>query len=153
MYVTELILPHILTGLQAFFLPNHERPNFSVLVEANVNKLVFADEEAGDWVAKGVEFRHDGGTYTVEATKEVIVAAGYETMSYLMLFSYLLRHFRSLKSPHILELSGIGRKEILDAINVPIKVELPGVGENYQEHTHVGISFGTNCSFVPSLIF
>ncbi len=49
---------------------------------------------------------------------------------------------RSLKSPQILELSGIGRKDILEAIDVPVKVDLPGVGENLQEHTNVGISFG-----------
>lgn len=41
---------------------------------------------------------------------------------------------RSIKDPQILELSGIGRPDILNKIGVELKVELPGVGENVQEH-------------------
>ena len=48
----------------------------------------------------------------------------------------------SLKSPQILELSGIGRKDVLDKIGVPVKVSLPGVGENAQEHLVCAISLG-----------
>ncbi|KAF8905300.1 alcohol oxidase [Mucidula mucida] len=106
----------------AYYQPNATRENFSVLVGANVNKIVFAEGE-GDLTATGVEFEYDGKTYVVNASKEVVVSAG------------------SLKSPQILELSGIGRKDILEAIDVPVKVDLPGVGENLQEHTNVGISF------------
>jgi choline dehydrogenase-like flavoprotein len=42
--------------------------------------------------------------------------------------------FSAVKSPHILELSGIGRKDVLHNIGVEVKVDLPGVGENVQEH-------------------
>lgn len=45
-------------------------------------------------------------------------------------------------SPQILELSGIGRRNVLDKIGVPVQVELPGVGENVQEHTMLGITWG-----------
>ena len=48
----------------------------------------------------------------------------------------------SLKTPQLLELSGIGRKEVLEKIRVPLKIELPGVGENVQEHYFVGSSWG-----------
>ena len=47
-----------------------------------------------------------------------------------------------MKSPQILELSGIGRKDVLDKIGVPVKVNLPGVGENAQEHLVCAISLG-----------
>ncbi|KAJ3550489.1 hypothetical protein NM688_g5068 [Phlebia brevispora] len=47
----------------------------------------------------------------------------------------------TLKTPQILELSGIGRKDVLDRIGVPVKIELPGVGENVQEHLLVDVSF------------
>jgi choline dehydrogenase-like flavoprotein len=51
----------------------------------------------------------------------------------------------TLKSPQILELSGFGRKEVLEKIGVPVKVELPGVGENVQEHIFLGLSWGMYC--------
>jgi choline dehydrogenase-like flavoprotein len=48
---------------------------------------------------------------------------------------------RTIKSPQILELSGVGRREVLSKIGVDVKVELPGVGENVQDHTYLGVSF------------
>lgn len=49
----------------------------------------------------------------------------------------------AVQSPHILEQSGIGRADILKKIDIPVKLDLPGVGENLQEHLFIGISFGT----------
>ena len=40
----------------------------------------------------------------------------------------------SIQSPHILELSGIGNKTILEAAGVKSIIDLPSVGENYQDH-------------------
>lgn len=48
----------------------------------------------------------------------------------------------TLGSPHILELSGIGRRDVLEKAGIPLKLELPGVGENVQEHVMVGLSYG-----------
>ena len=44
-----------------------------------------------------------------------------------------------VKSPQILELSGIGDSKILDPLGIPVKVDLPGVGTNLQEHTTIGL--------------
>ncbi|KAJ8689747.1 hypothetical protein PTI98_012617 [Pleurotus ostreatus] len=107
----------------AYYVPNENRANLSVLVNANVNKIVSDDKFADGFLATGVEFSVDGSTYVAHATKEVIVSSG------------------STKSPQILELSGIGRKDVLEAIKVPVKVELSGVGENLQEHLHSAISY------------
>jgi choline dehydrogenase-like flavoprotein len=49
---------------------------------------------------------------------------------------WLICCHRSVKDPQILELSGIGRRDVLDKIGVVVKVELPGVGENLQDHLH-----------------
>lgn len=49
----------------------------------------------------------------------------------------------------MLELSGLGRKEVLSKIGVPVQVELPGVGENVQDHIFVGMSWGKR----PSTVF
>lgn len=51
---------------------------------------------------------------------------------------------RTLKSPQILELSGIGNPEVLNRIGVPLKVDLPGVGENVQDHLLYGMSYGAS---------
>lgn len=48
---------------------------------------------------------------------------------------------RALKSPQILELSGIGRPDVLNSVGIPVKVALDGVGENVQEHNFIGTSY------------
>lgn len=55
-------------------------------------------------------------TYTVKARKEVIIAAG------------------TIHTPQILQASGVGPKAVLDAANVTVVVDLPGVGQNFQDH-------------------
>lgn len=107
-----------------YYLPNAARPNFVVLTSAYVHRII-SSSEGGEIVASGVEFSHgkDENVHITRATKEVILSAG------------------ALKSPQILELSGIGRRAILQNIDVPVKLELEGVGENVQEHVWVGITF------------
>lgn len=55
---------------------------------------------------------------------------------------------RTLKSPQLLELSGIGSKDVLERIRVPVQIDLPGVGENVQEHIFVHLSWGAVLSVV-----
>jgi len=52
----------------------------------------------------------------------------------------------TINSPKILELSGIGRSEILSSIGVDLKVNLPGVGENVQEHMYFLVTYELNLS-------
>ena len=47
-------------------------------------------------------------------------------------------------SPAILERSGIGGKAVLERNGITQVVDLPGVGENVQEHVFAGVSFGTS---------
>ncbi|KAF7797941.1 hypothetical protein EIP86_009148 [Pleurotus ostreatoroseus] len=111
----------------AYYLPNKDKPNLKVLTSAQVSKILFSDVKDGeDIVATGVEFIFEGKKYVVYANKEVILAAGTKI------------------SPAILERSGIGRKDILDKIGVPVKVNLPGVGENVQDHIYAGQSTSRN---------
>ena len=53
---------------------------------------------------------------------------------------------RTLKSPQILELSGIGDPSVLSSIGVPVAVNLPGVGDNVQDHLLYALSYGTYVS-------
>lgn len=82
--------------------------------------MLFADRRAPheNLIATGVEFRFgsDASAYVAHARKEVILSTG------------------TVKNPQILELSGIGRKDVLDTLGVEVKINLPGVGENIQEH-------------------
>ncbi|KAJ7290529.1 GMC oxidoreductase [Mycena rebaudengoi] len=110
----------------AYYMPNKERKNFVVLTEAIVARVLFADVSGIDLTANGVEFIHGGKTLKVYAKKEVILSAG------------------AIKSPQILELSGIGRKEILENIGIDCKIDLRGVGQNVQDHTYLGVSYELN---------
>ncbi|TCD67352.1 hypothetical protein EIP91_000219 [Steccherinum ochraceum] len=107
----------------AFYFPNRHRPNFKVLLYALATRLVTERGDDGMLVATGVELMHDGKRKVVEAKREVIVCAG------------------ALKSPQILEMSGIGGKQVLDRCNVPVLVDLPGVGRNTQDHVFITQSY------------
>lgn len=45
--------------------------------------------------------------------------------------------YRTIKSPQILELSGVGRPEVLSSLGIDLKIDLPGVGENVSDHVYV----------------
>ncbi|KAH9928320.1 GMC oxidoreductase [Fomitopsis serialis] len=108
----------------AHYIPHKDHPRLTVLTEAVGAKILFSDEKDGeDIVAMGVEFVHGGEKHKAHAKKEVIISTG------------------TLKSPQLLELSGIGRREVLEKIGVPLKIELPGVGENMQDHSYIGMSY------------
>ena len=69
--------------------------------------------------AVGVAFSIGGEMRTARARGEVVLAAG------------------AILSPHLLEMSGIGRGDILQALGIPVRQELAGVGENLQDHLQV----------------
>jgi choline dehydrogenase-like flavoprotein len=50
---------------------------------------------------------------------------------------------RTIRSPQLLELSGIGRPDVIENIGVEPKFELPGVGQNVQEHVALGVLYET----------
>jgi choline dehydrogenase-like flavoprotein len=100
---------------RGYFEANEHRPNLKVITESLVSRVILENKRA-----TGVEFINNGQKYTVKARREVIVTAG------------------AINSPQILEMSGIGNPEILRAAGVECLVDLPSVGENYQDHTAGG---------------
>jgi len=85
--------------------------------------------------ASGTE---DGGEAgSVRATKEVIVAGG------------------AFNSPQLLKLSGVGPKDELEAFDIPVVLDLPGVGENLQDRleTSVNAEFPTNFTRILSCYY
>ncbi|KAI0261249.1 GMC oxidoreductase [Gloeopeniophorella convolvens] len=99
------------------------RSNLSILVSSHVSRIISSVGTSGKLVATGVEFLCDGQTYEVQANKEVLLCAG------------------SIVSPKVLELSGIGDTAVLSKIGVSTKLDLPGVGNNAQEHIGLGVSY------------
>lgn len=105
------------------------RPNYHVLENTAVTRITIRDG-----VAVGVETvnRMTNDTVAFLASSEVILAAG------------------AVHSPQILQLSGIGPKSVLNPLNVEMISELPGVGQNFQDHPTVYMTF--NCeSYIRSL--
>ncbi|KAL4965816.1 GMC family oxidoreductase [Aspergillus stella-maris] len=98
------------------------RPNLRVVTGAQVEKILL-DSSVETVTATGVRFTKDNQTYTIAATREVILAAG------------------ATQTPQILELSGIGSASILRSHGIEPFVNLPGVGENLQDHGIVAFGY------------
>ncbi|EIM84791.1 glucose-methanol-choline oxidoreductase, partial [Stereum hirsutum FP-91666 SS1] len=93
------------------------RKNLVILSEALATKIVWdVDTNSSTPKAIGVQYIADNITYTVAVTREVIVSAG------------------AIKSPQLLELSGIGNSTLLKGLGIPVTHDLPTVGENMQDH-------------------
>ncbi|KAG8405571.1 hypothetical protein J3458_022217 [Metarhizium acridum] len=106
---------------RAYYWPVASRDNLHLLVDTFVNRIVWQDkaDNSGHVTASGVEVTLANGTTSVmSANREVIVSAG------------------ALKSPGILELSGIGGATLLEKHKIPVQVNLPTVGENLQDQTN-----------------
>ncbi|CAE6433092.1 unnamed protein product, partial [Rhizoctonia solani] len=99
-----------------------DRSNLVVLTEAQATKVELEHTGAGA-TARGVSFVHQNKTYTAKVKKEVILSAG------------------SFLTPQLLELSGIGNSQILNKYGITPKVDLPSVGENYQDHVLISTTY------------
>ncbi|KAJ7635740.1 GMC oxidoreductase-domain-containing protein [Mycena polygramma] len=92
--------------------PQAHNPNVRILDNARVNRILFN----GDNRAVGIEYHTGDALLTACATRLVVISAG------------------AVCSPAILERSGIGRRELLQRLGIPVISDLPGVGENYKDH-------------------
>ncbi|KAF4200210.1 hypothetical protein CNMCM8927_003789 [Aspergillus lentulus] len=108
---------------RAYYWPYQARSNLKVISNTNANKIIWADNWGGDAIAIGVEVTGVDGIEEIYASKEVILSAG------------------SLKSPILLELSGVGNPEILRKYDIPVVVALASVGENLQDQTKNGLAW------------
>lgn len=96
---------------QAFLRPAEQRPNLTILTQARALKLLLDGT-----TCTGVEILQRKTRKTLKARREVIVSAG------------------ALQSPQLLMLSGIGPADELHKHGIPLLHELPGVGQNLQDH-------------------
>ncbi|KAI0066444.1 alcohol oxidase-like protein [Artomyces pyxidatus] len=112
-----------------FIYPQEHNPNLTVITGAHVRRVTFDEDNR----ASGVQFvwnyrfypEADHDVHTVKATRLVVVSAG------------------TFGSPGILERSGIGSPEILGRFDIETRVDLPGVGEEYQDHNVMFVPYKT----------
>lgn len=100
----------------AFLRPALNRSNLELRTEAEVHKILIEDGRA-----VGVRFRQQGAFHEARA-REIVLSAG------------------ALKSPQILEVSGIGDGERLRELGIDVVRDLPGVGEHLMDHVAVPIA-------------
>jgi len=97
--------------LVSYLQPALARGNVKLEINALASKLVLEGNRC-----IGVEYLKDGQTTTARASREVIVSCG------------------AIQSPKLLMLSGIGNPDQLRQHGIDVKVDLPGVGENFHDH-------------------
>ncbi|QEN88675.1 choline dehydrogenase [Labrys sp. KNU-23] len=108
---------------KAFLRPARGRPNLTVWTEAEVERLAFAAGDDGRRRCTGVILRRGGESIEIQAKREVILSAG------------------AVGSPQILQLSGVGPAGLLQSQGIEVVHDLPGVGENLQDHLQIRAVF------------
>jgi len=103
---------------KAFLRPAMKRANLRVLTGAETERLEFNGR-----TVTGVRFRLNGQAHVAHAGREVVLSAG------------------AINSPKILELSGIGRPDVLSRAGIEPTHDLQGVGENLQDHLQIRTVF------------
>ncbi|PGG96745.1 hypothetical protein AJ79_09473 [Helicocarpus griseus UAMH5409] len=110
------------------------RENYHLLPGHRGTRVILAesenDDESRDWEATSViitprdgEIDDDTGPLEVSVAREVVISAG------------------TFHTPQVLQRSGIGPSSVLEAAGVEVKVDLPGVGMNLQDHINWAVSF------------
>jgi choline dehydrogenase len=109
---------------RSYAKPGHydglNRTNYELIADSKVTRILLEEN-----TATGVIFQRTDlnitSSHAVKANKEVILAAG------------------GVHSPQILQLSGIGPKKLLDSAGIETVVNLPGVGQNFQDHPMISV--------------
>lgn len=102
------------SGSTAYLRPVRSRKNLTILTSAMVERVDIRNGRA-----TGVTYTHAGTSHTAVAAKEIILSGGV------------------INSPQLLMLSGIGPSEQLKKNDLEVAVDLPGVGQNLQDHVSV----------------
>lgn len=99
-----------------YLAPIKERKNLTIITDALSERIIFDGTRA-----KGVEVSIKGKRQVFTASREVILSAG------------------TVESPKLLELSGVGNAAHLQKMGINVVKDLPGVGENLQDHLTINV--------------
>ncbi len=126
------------SSARAYLRPARQRPNLTVVTDALASRILFDGQRA-----VGVAYlAGDGQTVELPARQEVLLSGG------------------AINSPQLLLLSGVGPRAELERHGIPLVHELPGVGQNLQDHLDIIVahrdrrraSYGFALSFLPRLL-
>ncbi len=101
-----------------YLRPAMKRPNLKVETRALAHRVLFDGKRA-----VGLEYRKDGASHRVRARAEVLLAGG------------------AINSPQLLQLSGVGPAALLKSFGIAVVADLPGVGENLQDHVNTRLVY------------
>ncbi len=104
--------------------PARKRPNLTVWTHTHARRLVWGEDNR----VTGIEVLRDGAIHTALARREVIVSAG------------------AVGSPQLLLLSGIGAVDDLRRLGLSVRLDLPAVGRQLQDHLCVSYYYEANCA-------
>ncbi|CAG8957813.1 hypothetical protein HYFRA_00000152 [Hymenoscyphus fraxineus] len=124
-----------LTGTRSYARVEHydrviaTRPNYHLLPNTVVGKVLF-----NGTLATGVEFLNatSGEKTTVFANKEVIISSG------------------AVHTPQVLQLSGVGPRALLESLGIEVVVDLPGVGQNFQDQSALTATYNFTNNLFPN---
>ncbi|HEY6411292.1 MAG TPA: choline dehydrogenase [Ktedonobacteraceae bacterium] len=111
---------------EAYLKPARRRRNLTVLPRAHVTRLLFEQRRC-----VGVSYLRDGRPQQALVRREVLLCGG------------------AINSPQVLLLSGIGPAAHLQTLGIPVTLDLPGVGQNLQDHLASGVIYA--CTQAVSL--
>jgi choline dehydrogenase len=104
-----------LSVFRSYTFPYMDRPNLTVLTHALVSRVTFEGRRAN-----GVEIVYNGKTQRIAAGLEIVLSLG------------------AMHTPKVLMQSGIGDEVELQRLGIPLVQHLPGVGQNFQDHSGIG---------------
>jgi choline dehydrogenase len=113
-----------LSAARAYLHPAMKRPNLDVQCRALVSKVLFEGTRAVGVEYSTGELRSRGGVHRVSAG-EVILCGG------------------AINSPQLLQLSGVGNANELGRLGIKVVADVPGVGENLQDHLEVYVQYAS----------
>ena len=102
----------------AYLKPARRRENLRIETGTQATRIAFNGRRAG-----GVSYRRRGDEHTARAHREVLLCAG------------------AVQTPQLLQLSGVGPEALLRSFGIPVVHELPGVGENLQDHLQARVIY------------
>src|SRR5260221_5727794 len=104
-----------LSVFRSYTFPYMDRPNLTVLTHALVSRVTFEGRRAN-----GVEIVYNGKTQRIAAGLETVLSLG------------------AMHTPKVLMQSGIGDEVELQRLGIPLVQHLPGMGQNFQDHSAIG---------------
>jgi choline dehydrogenase len=110
------------SSAKAFLRPAKKRANLHIATRAHARKILFDGRRA-----VGMEYQQNGAVKTARAEGEVVLSAG------------------AIGSPQILACSGVGNGADLQKLGIDVVHNLPGVGENLQDHLQIRLVHKTKC--------